>query len=70
MQLLTLLYGEKLGKRILQKFHLPIKSELLKRLTFLLRHLHNTGAEFVDQTNKAFICDLKHGTVTPFAWCC
>ena len=65
MQSLTLIYGEKLGKRIGQKFHLPIKSELLKRLTSLLRRLHNTGAEIVDQTNEAFICDL-----TPFAWCC
>ena len=31
-----LISGEKLGKRIKQKFHLPIKSELLKRLTSLL----------------------------------
>ena len=53
MQSLTLIYGEKLGKRIGQKFHLPIKSELLKRWTSLLRRLHNTGAELVNQTNKA-----------------
>ena len=70
MQSLTLIYGENLGKRIGQKIHLPIRSVLLKCLTSLLRRLHNTGAEFVDRTNKAFICDLKHGTVTIFAWCC
>ena len=64
------MYEEKLGKRIGQKFHLSIKSELLKRLTSLLRRLDNTGAEFVDQTNKAFISDLKLVTVTIFAWCC
>ena len=67
MQSLTLTYSEKLGKRSGQKFHLSIKSELLKRLASLLRQLHNTGAEFVDQTNKAFIFDFKLVTVTPFA---
>ena len=60
MQSLTLIHGEKLGKGIGQKFHLPIKSELLKRLTSHLRRLYDTSAEFVDQTNKASICDLKH----------
>ena len=69
MQSLTLIYGEKLGKRMGQKFHLSIKSELLKRFASLLRRLHNTGAEFVDKTNTAFIFDLKLVTVTPFAWC-
>ena len=70
VQSLTLIYGEKLGKRIGQKLNLPTKSELLKCLTSLLRRLHNTGAEFVDQTNKAFICNLQHGTIAPFVWCC
>ena len=59
MQSLTLIYVEKLGKRIGQKLHLSIKSELLKLLACLRRRLHNIGAEFVDQTNKAFIFDFK-----------
>ena len=65
MQSFTLIYVEKLCKRIRQKFHLSIKSELLKCLASLLRRLHNTSAEFVIQTNKAFIFDLKLVTVTP-----
>ena len=70
MQSFTLIYVEKSVKRIGQKFHLSIKSELLKRLASLLRRLHTTCVEFVDQTNKAFIFGLKLVTVTPFAWCC
>ena len=70
MQSLTLISAEKFGKRIGQKFHLSIKSELLKRLASFLRRLHNKGAEFVDQTNKTFIFDLKLVTITHFAWCC
>ena len=66
MQSFTLIYVEKSDKRIGQKFHLSIKSVLLKRLAPLLWRLHNTCAEFVDQTNKVFILGL---TVTGVVFC-
>ena len=67
MQSFTLIFVEKSGKRIGQKLQLSIKAELLDRLVSLLRRLHNTNAEFVDETNKAFIFDFKLATVTAFA---